>query len=59
MLYISWFDNRTGTVHIHGPVETVECSTRTYYGTLQIIDLLRRVKMYAEIFLPWMERSIL
>ena len=27
MLYISWFDNRTGTVHIHGPVETMECVT--------------------------------
>ena len=27
MLYISWFDNRTGAVHIHGPVETMECVT--------------------------------
>lgn len=45
LFYISWFDNTTGTFHIHGPVEIVECSTETYYGIFKIIDLLKRLRM--------------
>ena len=56
LIYIPWLD-MTGTVHIHGPIEIVECSTRTYHGIFKTLDLLRRVRMYGEeVVLPWLER---
>lgn len=57
LIYIPWLD-MAGTVHIHGPIEIVECSTRTYHGIFKTPDLLRRVRMYGEeVVLPWLVRA--
>lgn len=59
LLYVSWMDGTTGMIHVHGPVEIVESSTKTYQGIFKILDLLKRVRLYAEEeILPWLERSL-
>ena len=37
LLYISWMDGTTGMIQLHGPVEIVESSTKTYHGIFKII----------------------
>ncbi|KAK5020687.1 hypothetical protein LTR60_000298 [Cryomyces antarcticus] len=47
-------------VYVEGPIETLAVSTRSYYGIFKLLDLINRVKEFAErVYWPWLRDEVL
>ncbi|KAL4885946.1 hypothetical protein BJY04DRAFT_119748 [Aspergillus karnatakaensis] len=47
-------------IYVDGPIESLSASTRTYYGIFKLINLFRKLALYAEeVYWPWMKAGIL
>lgn len=57
VLYITRFEGLR--MYIYGPIEVARANTRTYYGTSKLLNLVQRIKVYAdEVVWPWVSGNI-